>query len=909
MLCGEVRPVFLDGSGKTRYNKILMNIITDSIFNNREVAALPELLESGGLPALISGLSAVHRAQLAAALRQRTELPMLIICPDDATAESMKRDVECMTGETVTLLCARDFTFYQTLAASRQTEQQRLSALLSVATETTPITVATAAALMQRSIPKDVLLSAVCELSTDATIPPDELERRLLAGGYTRSDQVEGAGQFARRGGILDFYSPAEDAPVRIEFWGDDIDSMGYFDISTQRRTEALTRCRILPAAETLVSAVIGGGAALAEKLNAAAQSLERRKSSEQAVKLSATLRSDAEKIAQGISLPDADRYMPFIYGDACATDYFGPDTLIVIDQPSRCADRAKGYAKQLSDDVSALSRQGMIATTAESYRITWDELCKRAAEHPVYMTDAFTLGRYPIEPKTLCSVPAKQLPSYGGSMRTACDDVSLYLKQGYGVEVLAGDMRRAELLQSFFKENGILARLSETAQDLPQSGECHISVGALSAGFEYPGLKLAVVSDSQLLKVREHRKVKKHVDNRQRISSYADLSPGDYVVHDAHGIGRFVGIVKMKVDGFEKDYIKIAYAGTDTLYVPATQLDTVAKYLGAGEEKPVKLSKMGGAEWSRTKSRTKAAVKDLAKELIALYAERSRLPGYAFGADTPWQREFEDNFGYTETDDQLRCIREIKADMESPTPMDRLLCGDVGYGKTEVALRAVMKCVLSGKQAAILVPTTVLAQQHYQTAVQRFFGFPVEISVLSRFRSPQQISQTLSDLMSGKCDIVIGTHRLLQKDVKFKDLGLLIVDEEQRFGVGHKEHIKEMSRGVDVLTLSATPIPRTLNMALSGIRDMSCIDEPPQDRLPVQTFVMEHDWGVICDAINREISRGGQVYYLHNRIENIERTAIKLQKMLLELYDENVTVVQLKEHFLQLYCGAKNAP
>ena len=331
---------------------------------------------------------------------------------------------------------------------------------------------------------------------------------------------------------------------------------------------------------------------------------------------------------------------------------------------------------------------------------------------------------------------------------------------------------------------------------------------------------------------------------------------------------------------------MKIQYAGTDSLYVPATQLDLVTKYTGAGEEKPVKLSKMGGAEWAKTRQRAKSAAKDMAKKLIALYAERQRLPGYAFSPDSEWQREFEENFGYTETDDQLRCTAEIKADMESSVPMDRLLCGDVGFGKTEVALRAVMKCVLDGKQAAILVPTTVLAQQHYQTALQRFFGFPVEIGVLSRFKTGGQSQKLIADLATGKCDLVIGTHRLLSKDVKFKDLGLLVVDEEQRFGVTHKEHIKELSRGVDVLTLSATPIPRTLNMAMSGIRDMSTIEEPPEDRLPVQTFVMEHDWGVISDAIRRELQRGGQVYYLHNRIDDIDRTAVRLRSML-----EGVTV------------------
>ena len=336
-----------------------------------------------------------------------------------------------------------------------------------------------------------------------------------------------------------------------------------------------------------------------------------------------------------------------------------------------------------------------------------------------------------------------------------------------------------------------------------------------------------------------------------------------------------------MQVDGFEKDYIKINYAGTDTLYVPATQLDLVSKYTGGGEEKPVKLSKMGGSDWVKTRSRAKSAAKDMAKKLIALYAERQRLPGHAFAPDSEWQREFEENFGYTETDDQLRCTAEIKGDMESSVPMDRLLCGDVGFGKTEVAMRAVMKCVLDGKQAAILVPTTVLAQQHYQTALQRFFGFPVNIGVLSRFQTGAQTTRLLADLASGKCDLVIGTHKLLRKDVKFKDLGLLVVDEEQRFGVTHKEHIKEMSRGVDVLTLSATPIPRTLNMAMSGIRDMSTIEEPPEDRLPVQTYVMEHDWGVIADAIRRELQRGGQVYYLHNRVEDIERTTKRLHELL----------------------------
>ena len=858
-----------------------MKQLNEQIFNNREAAALPLLAESGGLPALISGLSAVHRATLAAALHERLEQPLFVISPDDASCDSIARDLECMTGKKPVVLLSRDFYFYNTLAASRQAQQSRIFALDAFLSGRTEIGVISAAGLLQRTLPPETLLAAATEVRDGGTLSPETLEKALLRCGYARTEQVEGAGQFARRGGILDFFSPMYSEPVRIEFWGDDIDSMGFFDVRTQRRTESIASCRILPAAESLPTLLDGGTERLCAAMDENAARLERKKGSEQARALAATLREDAEKLRAGAELCDCDRYLPFIFDFACALDYIPAEALVFIDQPARCADRAKNYMKQLSEDVSSLNRKGIVALPGESFRLSWDEACRRLGDFPVYMADAFTVGRCPLEPRTLVSIPAKQLPSYAGSAQTAADDVALYLKQDYAVVVLAGDMRRAQTLQSFFKEHGIVAALAEKLEKMPPAGCCRISVGSLSAGYEYPGIKLAVISDSQLIRVREHRRQsKKPASDARRLSSCTDLSPGDLVVHETHGVGRFSGVVKMKVDGFEKDYIKICYAGTDTLYVPATQLDMVTKYLGAGEDKPVKLSKMGGADWTRTKSRAKAAAKNLAKGLIALYAERARVPGHAFPPDTPWQTEFEENFGYTETDDQLRCIAEIKADMESSVPMDRLLCGDVGYGKTEVALRAVMKCVLDGKQAAILVPTTVLAQQHYQTAVQRFFGFPVEIEQLSRFRTPAQVSKTLEDLRTGKCDLVIGTHRLLQKDVKFKDLGLLVVDEEQRFGVSHKEHIKEMSRGVDVLSLSATPIPRTLNMALSGIRDMSGIEEPPQDRLPVQTFVMEHDWGVIADAIERELARGGQVYYLHNRIDSIERTARRIREL-----------------------------
>lgn len=857
------------------------NILLQTFFDNPEAAALPAPEESGRLPALVSGLSAVHRAHFIAALGARTGRPVAVICPDDAAAEALAGDLLAFTGEAPAVLASREFTFFPADAVSRQGEQRRIAALRALLDRPAFVLV-TAQGLLQRTMPPETLRRAAFSIKDGATLAPEDAEDALLRCGYVRAGQVEGPGQFSRRGGILDFFSPACPAPVRVEFWGDQVDGMAFFDIGSQRRTDRLEVCEVLPAAETLPSLFPGGAPALAARLSALADRAEKRKDTALGEKLTAALREDAERLDAGAELPSADKYAALIYGGfSAAADYFPEDTVVVLDQPTRVAERARAYARQVSEDVNMLVRSGAMAARAEDFVLRPDEAFRALAARPLYLTDAFTVGRYPAEPRTLVGITAKQLPAYGGSAETAAEDVTHYLGTGCRVLVLAGDMRRARILSAMFAERGLRAEAKENPEALPGEGACLITAGALSAGFEYPQTRLAVLTDTQITGsgFKLPRRRKKAAG--ERIGSCADLSVGDLVVHEHHGIGRFAGVVRMPVDGVEKDYIKICYAGTDTLYVPATQLDLVSKYIGAGEDKPVHLSKMGGAEWHRVKTRAKAAAKELARGLIGLYAQRTRQEGHAFSPDSAWQTEFEERFGFEETEDQLRCIEEIKADMEKPVPMDRLLCGDVGYGKTEVALRAVMKCVLDGKQAAILVPTTVLAQQHYQTAVQRFFGFPVDIEMLSRFRTQAEMRQTMQNLKTGKCDLCIGTHRLLQKDVEFRDLGLLVVDEEQRFGVSHKEHIKEMSRQVDVLTLSATPIPRTLNMALSGIRDMSTIEEPPQDRLPVQTYVMEHDWGVVCDAIRRELNRGGQVYYLHNRIDNIERTALRISEML----------------------------
>ena len=856
---------------------------------------LPVRVEEGFLPALLTQTNSAVRVIAAIGLAEETHRPLLYLCPDEASTRSVEADFVALTGEKPKTLLHRDLVLRDTESVSRQSEQLRIQIMDELRSSAGgSVVIATAAALAERTIPCALLADAVFTIRVGEGHGIEELEPMLLRCGYRKSEMVEGPGQFSRRGGILDVFSPGYAQPVRAEFWGDEIDSMGFFDTDTQRRTENTDTFRVLPATEALYSA--RDAETLARTLERRAQR-EIKKSGEEAAR---RLRRDAERLREGAALPWADRYIPFLYDTfVTAADYIPPETLIFIDSPARCGDRVTELLSQLRDDCRLLNESAIPVESAESYFLTWRELCDRLADYAVVMGDAFTAGNYAIAPKSVLSVDARQLPSYGGSADAALSDVKHYLSLGYRTVLLAGDARRADILADMLYRNNIMALRGFPNDALPPEGRVTVAVGSLSVGLEMPEISLAILTDTQLMAgTQRYHKKKKAMADRERLGSCADLSVGDLVVHEHHGIGRFAGIFKMPVDGAEKDYIKICYAGGDSLYVPATQLDLVSKYIGGGEE-TVHLSKMGGTEWKRAKSRAKAAAKELAGELTKLYAERKRTPGFAFSPDTVWQTEFEDAFGYTETDDQLRCIREIKADMESSAPMDRLLCGDVGYGKTEVALRAAMKCILDGKQCAILVPTTILARQHFQTATRRFFGYPVEIALLSRYSTPTQKKDVLAKTAAGSVDLLVGTHSLLQKSVKFRDLGLLIVDEEQRFGVSHKEKLKELSRGVDVLTLSATPIPRTLNMALSGIRSMSTIEEPPRDRQPVQTYVIEHDWTAVCDAIRRELVRGGQVYYLHNRVENIDHTALRLQKLLGEEATVGVVHGQMDEEHI----------
>ena len=844
-----------------------------------EYRSLLAAIDNGACPAAFSGLSAVHRAHFAAGIRQELNRPVVVVCADEGEAERMARDLAALSGEEVRTLSAREFTFHNAAVVSRQYEHRRLSTLRALAAGECPLLVCTVESILQRTIPKTLLTQAAQVVRMGERHDLGELAGTLAAAGYTRCEQVEGVGQFALRGGILDFFSPAHPKPVRVEFFGDEIDAMGLFDPDTQRRIENLGAAEILPAAEVLPQFTPGGYGGLLDGLDRLISQAKRRKGNETLVQ---TLEEDRERLAASTAFPAMDRYIALIYPVmATAADYFPEDAVVVLSESPRVAERGKSYLWQLGEDAKALMERGELAGELADFARTFEELTEVLADWPVCYLDAFTSSRYPQRPRTLLNLLTKQLPSYGASLETAVSDLAHYVSDGFRTVVLVSSEQRALNLQALLREQKMTTAVDFQLHELPGYGKAVIAVGGLTAGMEYPVGRFAVLTEGQSLLGKKRRS--KPVTNRQKLGSYADLSPGDLVVHEHHGVGRFLEMTKMTVDGVQKDYVKIAYAGADVLYVPATQLDLVSKYIGSGEDaqETRKLSGLGGTDWEKAKTRAKKAVKDLAKGLIQLYAERQRQPGFAFSPDSPWMKEFEDEFEYAETDDQLRCIAEIKQDMEQARPMDRLLCGDVGYGKTEVAFRAIMKCVLDGKQAAILVPTTVLARQHYLTAKQRFAKYPVEIDVVSRFRTQAQMKDTLRRLEQGGIDLLIGTHRLFQKDVKFKDLGLLVIDEEQRFGVQHKEKLKELSKQVDVLTLSATPIPRTLNMALSGIRDMSTLEEPPMDRQPVQTYVLEHDWGVLSDAMRRELERGGQVYYLHNRVETITRTAARIKEML----------------------------
>ncbi len=839
-------------------------------------------------PVVVSGLCEGAGDAISAALTKDMPggCPVLMICPDEKVSRRMRESLTSFGLRCAYYPC-RDLNMYN-ISASREFEQARLSLLVALRRGELDVVTTTPEAALSYTIPQGILAENLIKISMDGEISPSELVNRLVSAGYSRSSLAEGAGQFAQRGGILDIcYSYAgESHAVRIEFFGDEIDRMGYYDIATQRVTENVQSILIPPARELVADE---------EKLRAIKKSIANLRKKSKDAHLSETLESEASAIdlalSSGTEVRFLDKYISLIYPEKTTLlDYFSPMSLCVMRSAASVEEAFKSAVWHNEEQVKSVIESGSLEAKYAEFSAPLEKWNAFTASHTTIMLDSLVQGLSGKALGGLFGFRTKHALATADNDELLREELEGLSKGGYRMILMAGDETKAKNYAGLLSESwGIKAYyISENeTPDFPKlpRGEAFVIASAPVSPFEMPSPRAAVISltvtESGSRAERKKRASKQKKDGAaQQILSYADLSEGDYVVHESHGIGQYMGLTTMTVDGVTRDYITIQYAGSDKLFMPVEKLDKVSKYIGAhSDDGTLRLSKFGSTEWGKTKARAKATMRDIAKELIALYAERQRRPGFAFFPDDDFQRDFEAAFEFDETDAQLDATEDIKQDMQKAVPMDRLLCGDVGYGKTEVAFRAIYKAILSGKQVALLVPTTILALQHYQSAQSRMRAFPVNIEMLSRFRKPKEQKKIIDDIEKGDIDLIIGTHRLLSQDIKFKDLGLLVVDEEQRFGVAQKEKIKQRVGNIDVLSLSATPIPRTLNMAMSGIRDISLLDEAPGDRQPVQSYVLEHDDLIINDAIRRELSRGGQVFYLYNFVETISYTADRIRK------------------------------
>lgn len=832
-------------------------------------------IKNGRTPFLCVGLSAIHKANFIYAAQQDLNTPLLVLTQDDLAAARLATDLNAMAGseEFALVFPSRDYSYRQMESVSGEYEQQRLGVLSRILQGEAPVIVASAQAASSRTVSPEALKQATFTISLD----PDkneagsmeQLVSRLIAAGYVRRPQVDGVSQFAVRGGILDLFPPGETNPVRIEYWGDDIDTITYFELDSQRRTDSLDTLSVSPAGEVLFAE-----GELIEKIKLLLDSLGHRK---QTAAARETIEKDLEKLETGMELDSLDKYFPLTGKFTSLLDYFN-HAPVFLSEYIDLKETLRAQWAQYQEDLKILFEEGQLTKGLDSFYLSPEMLEGKLQDRQEIYLETFAHGGFG-ELKDVINLSPLQNSGWNGDLKLLKSDLDPLMEQGYCCCVFAGTDKAAQNLAADLSRLGLPASYEKDLKAI-RYRKVIVLAGTLSTGFEYPEIRFSLTTTARAYSLPTKKPKKR---KGEEIRSLSDLSPGDYVVHVTHGIGVFDGIHKLELQGVVKDYIKIKYAGSDILYVPVTQLDLVSKYIGPREDSHVKLNRLHSTEWQKTRQRVKKAVDEMADELIALYAKRMSVKGYAFSPDDELQRDFEDHFEYQETDDQLRCIKEIKEDMEKPVPMERLLCGDVGFGKTEVALRAAFKCVLDGKQCAILCPTTILAWQHYQTLTARMGNYPVNIELLSRFRSPKEQKEIMGKLERGLIDIIVGTHRLISKDIHFKDLGLAIIDEEQRFGVAHKERFKEMLASVDMLTLSATPIPRTLNMAMSGIRDMSVLEEPPQNRHPIQTYVLEHDTGVVIEALRKELRRGGQAYYLHNNTETIDACAGKIQQMIPE--------------------------
>jgi len=843
-----------------------MKPLIESFAADPDLGSVLAGLRGGMREQLVAGLSGSARQVMIAALHRELKRPVLVITHNMFSAQKIAEDLQqCLSSEEVLLYPANELIAAEISVSSPETSAQRLDVLLQLADGFRGVVVVPFAGVRRFQPDRESLAQARIELRVGETMPMEAFVQGLAWLGYERVDRVEQKGHFSVRGGIVDFYPLTSSSGVRVEWFDDEIDSIRRFDPADQRSTDqcesyVVRPCRELIADERRFRNAAEHAADLLER------QLEKMTDRQAKERLRGEIAREIELMRERIYFSGLYKYVSLLYPERqTLLDYVAQDAILVMDEPNRLQETAKQLERDEAEWTAHMLMQGQsLPGFAMAQNI--DQSLYAKGRQIVYLS-LFVRQIPHTQPQSIVNFVCRAMQNFHGQMNVLKAEMERWRRSGARILMMAGNAERAERMRRVLDDYRI---------EPPE-----ILEGNLQSGFEMPSIRLVVITEGEMFsqKQRKANRVNRHLDNAERIKSYTELKVGDYVVHQNHGIGKYMGIGTLEVGGIHKDYLHIMYAGGDKLSVPVEQFDLIQKYVGSEDKEP-KINKLGGSDWNRVKAKVRSSVKDIADDLIKLYAERQASPGFAFGPDTPYQQEFEALFPYEETPDQLRAIEEIKKDMQKPRPMDRLLCGDVGYGKTEVAIRAAFKAAIDGKQVAVLVPTTILAQQHFETFRERFSGYPFNIRVLSRFRTRKEQTEVIKGLKSGSVDIVIGTHRLLSQDVVFKDLGLLIVDEEQRFGVSHKEKLKKLKTNVDVLTLTATPIPRTLHMSMLGVRDLSVIETPPENRFPVQTYVVEYSPTLVREAIERELARGGQVYYLFNRVQGIYQMAEQIQSL-----------------------------
>ncbi|AWB42816.1 transcription-repair coupling factor [Paenibacillus sp. CAA11] len=847
----------------------MLQALIQAFSKDPDFGSLTAGVAAGMKEQLISGLSGSSRQVMLAALHEDIQRPLLVVTHNMFAAQKIAEDLqEALSADQVLLYPANELVAAEAAVSSPETLAQRIEVLLRCSQGFRGVVVVPFSGVRRLLPAPQAMAEASITLTLGGTIQLDSFLSSMVELGYDRVERVESRGEMSVRGGIIDFYPLTTPLAYRIELFDDEIDSIRTFDPADQRSVDQVKEVVITPSKELIASSERLTQAAEAVRVRLEAQ-LEKMTDRQAKHRLEEEISREMEMLREHVNFPEIYKYISLIYPEhATLYDYMPEDTLLIMDEPARLQETAKQLERDESEWNLHLFQNGK---SLPELPLSIDN---HKALHDRFFQTLFLslfLRQVPhTQPQNILNFVSRAMQDFHGQMNVLKSEMDRWKKSGAHVVMLASNEERMERMRRVLQDYSI--------------DEPVLLQGNLQTGFELPSVHLVVITEGEMFsqKQRKARKVGRNIDNAERIKSYTELKIGDYVVHQNHGIGKYVGIGTLEINGIHKDYMHILYAGGDKLSVPIDQIDLIQKYVGSEDKEP-KVYKLGGNEWTRVKNKVRSSVQDIADDLIKLYAERQASSGYGFEKDSAEQQEFEAMFPYDETRDQLRAIEEIKKDMERSRPMDRLLCGDVGYGKTEVAIRAAFKAAIEGKQVAVLVPTTILAQQHYETFRERFSGYPINIQVLSRFRSRKEQNETIKGVRAGTVDVVIGTHRLLSQDMVFKDLGLLIVDEEQRFGVTHKEKLKKLKVNVDVLTLTATPIPRTLHMSMLGVRDLSVIETPPENRFPVQTYVVEHSQALVREAIERELARGGQVYYLYNRVQGIQEMAAQISALVPE--------------------------